>query len=311
MLTNRRRSVGVAPPSQCGRRGRGRCCCCCCLPTASRADWFDLGSSPEQSPTCGASARGPSRRPWPVGGSTMPRATPPPQSRQSAQADSTCHMGMSGYASSNFSIMPNNTCVLTAAAAAHTCNCIGVPQCGRGSKCSFDCSCDVQALRNTTSANATLPRMLAEPDAKPVFVGSIKFKDGRDFDVACPLPLDFRNASRQNRGAMVADNRQDNRTGNQFLHGYEVLIRGVGGRDRRCPESETNPPAEQPLTMHSRYECTVTPILEDRPLEVGDIFPKSTCSTARLNSGTQLCVCCCSAECNCHRHVRWHVMLPV
>ena len=185
--------------------------------------------------------------------------------------DGTCHMGMSGTSSSsssNFSLMPNTTCTLTPEAAAHTCNCVGVPQCGRGSKCNFDCSCDVPALRNASvgaaDPNATLPRMLTDPDARPVFVGSIKFKDGKDFDVSCALPLDFRNAT--------ADLALNQTAVQKYLHGYEILIKGVGGKDRRCPDTESKPPAEQPLTMQSRYDCAVTPILADRPLVVGDVF---------------------------------------
>ena len=185
--------------------------------------------------------------------------------------DSTCHMGMSGSgASSNFSLMPSNTCALTESARAHTCNCIGVPQCGRGSKCKFDCSCNVLSLRNRIKAgtsaleNATLPRMLSDPDARPVFVGSIKFKDGNNFNVECALPLDFRNTT--------ANQTKDRTVGQQYLHGYEILIRGRGRRDRRCPESESKPPVQQPLTMNSKYDCAVTPILSDRPIAVGDLF---------------------------------------
>jgi hypothetical protein len=267
------------------------------LSRAARADWSDLTVAPGTVTNvwgfCQGGLAAPVAGGW-VNNASGRDAAAVAADIAAVRRDGTCHMGMSGTyfsssssssspsSSSNFSLMPNNTCALTAAAAAHTCNCIGVPQCGRGSKCSFDCSCDVLALRNASTAraagaNATLPRMLADPDARPIFVGSIKFKDGKDFDVACALPLGFRNATAVAVSTPPAVPTSAGQVHNQtkiqqYLHGYEILIRGVGGWDRRCPDSESKPPAEQPLTMHSRYECAVTPILADRPLVVGDVF---------------------------------------
>lgn len=169
-----------------------------------------------------------------------------------ARQDGVCHKGLISF--SNFSLLSSTACPLTENAAS-TCTCLGVPQCGRGQGCSVDCSCSmmnppyINVLRTGKYHNYTMFRLLGDQSARPVFVGALKFDDDTSFNLTCEL-------NTTSYRSMLPK---------KYLHGYEVVTRGFGLRDRRCSP-------EQDMTMHSSYECEVLAVLKDEPLNVGDVF---------------------------------------
>jgi hypothetical protein len=172
--------------------------------------------------------------------------------KSTARQDGVCHKGL--ISSSNFSLLSSSACPLTDDATS-ACTCLGVSQCGKGNSCKVDCSCKmknppyINVLRTGFYHNETMFRLLGNQRARPLFVGALKFDDGTSFNLTCELnTTSYRSLFPK-----------------KYLHGYEVVTRGVGEKDRRCSP-------DQDLTMHSIYECKIVPVLKDQPLEVGDVF---------------------------------------
>ena len=150
------------------------------LPTASRADWFDLRVEPGTVTIVWGFCQGALAAP--VAGGWVNNASGNAATSEALSA-TRLHLPHARRARllkllhhAEQHVRPHRR------AAAHTCNCIGVPQAAEEGR-SFDCSRDAQALRKHNSLNEYLKACLRSLSRRLFFVGSIKFKDGRDFDV--------------------------------------------------------------------------------------------------------------------------------
>ena len=146
---------------------------------------------------------------------------------------SECHKGF----------FDEGVCPLTSEAV-DSCNCLGVPQCGRGDSCGFSCGC------NLRKQNLSTPTFLEDQFSSAAgvrFAGNLSFSDGNSYSVDCAV----------------------SHNSSMFVHGVRVSILGIGELTRSCPADESGTP---PLTMHGEYACTASTVTGSVPLEDGEEF---------------------------------------